>query len=185
MSKTVSQVAALWLFAIVMTCTQSAWAVVIDFESAPIGTDQTSIYLEEGFRLTTIVGDYDIYASDSFIGDGQYLALERTNSGTEQSRVRIDMFGALFNFESLLSSSFGGRITFSDGATELFGDFISEPVTVAFSGHTNLSWIELSSRSNDYLRVDNINLSVPEPRLLFITSLGLVCLASVRFGKHA
>ncbi len=184
MKTTVSRFAALSLIAITMTFMQSAGAVIIDFESAPLGADQTASYYEDGFRLSTVVGEYDINISDSFIGDGQYLALERTQQGSQQSRIRIDMYGSLFNFESLVSSSFGGRITFSDGATELFGDFVSEPVTVSFSGHTNLTWIELSSRSNDYLRVDNISFSVPEPTLLVLSSIGLICLGTVRLLRR-
>jgi hypothetical protein len=179
MKKSNDVLIALVLFAAGMTCLQSAGAAIIDFESAALGTDQTATYVEDGFRVTAMVGDYDIYASDSFIGDGQYLALERTST-LEQSSVRIDMFGSLFDFESLVSSSFGGRITFSDGTSELFGDFVTEPVTVALSGHTGLTWIELSSRSNDFLRVDNISFSVPEPSLFLLSMLGLACLGLVR-----
>lgn len=157
----------------------TAHATVIDFESATLGTDQTNNYIEDGFRLSTVVGDYDIYPSDAFIGEGRYLALERTDT-LEQSKVRIDMFGGLFDFVSLMSSSFGGRISFSDGTSELFGDFLSEPVTVAFSGHTNLTWIELSSRSNDFLRVDNITFCVPEPSRLILAAFGLAGLGFAR-----
>jgi hypothetical protein len=185
MKMTAIRIAALSLIAITMTFLRTAGAVIIDFESAPLGSDQTANYFEDGFRLSTVIGEYDINMSDSFIGNGQYLALERTQQGSQQSRIRIDMYGSLFNFESLVSSSFGGRITFSDGGTELFGDFISEPVTVLFAGHTNLTWIELSSRSNDYLRVDNISFSVPEPTLLILSSIGLACLGAIRLIRHA
>ncbi|MCU7851533.1 MAG: PEP-CTERM sorting domain-containing protein [Candidatus Thiodiazotropha sp. (ex Monitilora ramsayi)] len=176
--------AAILLLAGSMALIPAAQAVVIDFESAIIGTDQTANYFEDGFRLSSIVGDYDVNPSDPFIGDGQYLALERTDD-LDQSKVRIDMFGALFDFESLVSSSFGGRITFSDGTSELFGDFPTQPVTVAFSGHTNLTWIELSSRSNDFLRVDNITFSVPEPSALVLMALGLTGVGFARLRKTA
>ncbi|MCU7844520.1 MAG: hypothetical protein KZQ93_11840 [Candidatus Thiodiazotropha sp. (ex Monitilora ramsayi)] len=184
MKMTTNGLAALLLVVVTTAFIQTAGAAIIDFESAALGTDQTSNYLEDGFRLSSVVGDYDIYPSDSFIGDGQYLALERTD-GLLQSTVRIDMFGSLFNFESLVSSSFGGRISFSDGGTELFGDFVTEPVTVAFPGHTNLTWIELTSRSNDFFRIDNITLSVPEPSLLILSAAGLFCLGLVRLGRQA
>lgn len=167
-----------------MALVPTAQAVVIDFESATIGTNQTASYLEDGFRLTSVVGEYDVNPSDSFIGDGQYLALERTNS-LDQSKVRIDMFGALFDFQSLVSSSFGGRIAFSDGTSELFGDFSTQPVMVTFSGHTNLTWIELSSRSNDFLRVDNITFSVPEPSALVLIAIGLTGLGITRLHKKS
>ncbi len=53
-------------------------------------------------------------------------------------------------------------------------------VTVAFSGHTNLTWIELSSRSNDFFRVDNITFNIPEPSILALTALGLTGLGFSR-----
>jgi hypothetical protein len=183
MMKMITNLLTLLLFVMVnMTYMQTAGAVVIDFESAPLGTDQTATYLEDGFRISVVVGDYDIYPSDSFIGAGQYLALERTDD-LEQSKIRIDLFGSLFNFESLVSSSFGGRISFSDGTTELFGDFPTEPVMVAYSGHTNLTWIELSSRSNDFLRLDNIVFSVPEPSLPGLLMISMACLGYIRLRR--
>ncbi len=185
MKKTSYRLSVMLLVTVSMTFMHAAQAVVIDFESATIGTDQTANYIEDGFQLSVLVGDYDMNPSDSFIGDGQYLALERTNNGIEQSTVKIDMFGALFDFQSLVSSSFGGRITFSDGTSELFGDFLSEPVTVAFSGHTNLTWIELSSRSNDFFRVDNLTFNIPEPSILALTALGLTGVGFARGRKTA
>ncbi|RLJ17358.1 hypothetical protein DJ031_13585 [bacterium endosymbiont of Escarpia laminata] len=50
MKKTSYGLSVMLLVTVSMTFMHAAQAVVIDFESATIGTDQTANYIEDGFR---------------------------------------------------------------------------------------------------------------------------------------
>src|SRR3989344_3001367 len=121
--------------------------VVIDFDSATTGGLLTADYLEDGYKMQSLSGHYDIVAAGG-TGNTQYLGLDTVSSSVSVVRftniagenfdlLSLDvMYTPSPNFEDqIVTSSAGGGMLLSAAGIQYF----SGP------SWTNLAWINISS----------------------------------------
>ena len=171
--------------------------VVIDFDSATTGGLLTADYLEDGYKMQSLSGHYDINSAGG-TGNTQYLGLD-TVVGPSSVVYFTNIAGENFNLLSLdvmytpdpnfplfeqqtITSSAGGSMSLSAAGIQNF----SGP------GWTNLAWINISSNvAIITLPVaagfDTITLqtAVPLPPALLLFGSGLMGLLGLACRKAA
>src|SRR3989344_634769 len=171
--------------------------VVIDFDSATTGSLLTADYLEDGYKMQSLSGHYDIFSAGG-TGNTQYLGLDTVVGPSSVVRF-TNIAGENFNLLSLdvmytpdpnfplfeqqtITSSAGGSMSLSAAGIQNF----SGP------GWTNLAWINISSNvAIITLPVaagfDTITLqtAVPLPPALLLFGSGLMGLLGLACRKAA
>jgi len=167
--------------------------VVIDFDSATTGGLLTADYLEDGYKMQSLSGHYDIVAAGG-TGNTQYLGLDTVSSSVSVVRftniagenfdlLSLDvMYTPSPNFEDqIVTSSAGGGMLLSAAGIQYF----SGP------SWTNLSWIDIRSTVPIVTLpiaagFDTITLqTVPLPPALLLFGSGLMGLLGLARRKAA
>src|SRR3989344_1709335 len=167
--------------------------VVIDFDSATTGGLLTADYLEDGYKMQSLSGHYDIVAAGG-TGHTQYLGLDTVSSSVSVVRftniagenfdlLSLDvMYTPSPNFEDqIVTSSAGGGMLLSAAGIQYF----SGP------SWTNLSWIDIRSTVPIVTLpiaagFDTITLqTVPLPPALLLFGSGLMGLLGLARRKAA
>lgn len=164
--------------------------VTIDFGGATPGTLLTAGYIEDGFRMDSVSGHYDIF-SNGGTGNSPYLGLDRiglTDSIVEFTHTGGQLFNLLsldvmyaanpnFGEFQILTSSAGGNVLLSTTGIQTF----SGP------SWTNLSWIRLNGQVDvEYPGFDSITLqTVPIPATFWLFGSGLIAVLGLSKSKRA
>lgn len=164
-------------------------ATVIDFNSASIGVFLTEDYTEDGYRVQSTAGHYDILIGEDEPGNTNYLNIDTALTGPI-STARIDYFGELFDLLSLDVVDAGGTLTSSAGGTL---DLASTGAK-SFSGAdwSNLEWVDFTTIEppEALTGIDNIALqpseaaTVPEYSSLFVPGLLALGIVASRQKKR-
>lgn len=177
----IKQMKTLATLALVFGISPTASAIILDFDSAAQSTFQTGAYVEDGFQITRLDGHYDIFGGGT--GGTNYFNIDTVGDATYglTSTMRIESLSGIFSLNSLdvilanglldgtLTSSNGGSATLSVAGNWTFGG----------ATWTDISWFEFSVGPDygglaKYAGIDTIDVSVsvPEPTILMLLSLG-------------
>ena len=165
----------------------AANAAVIDFNSATPRMDLTAPYFEDGVRMDSLTGHYDILSGIT-PGATNFLNIDfDTTSGTASTVRFTFVSGVLFDLLSLdfIVDIGGGTLTTSNGGVVDFALLSIGPQNFFGPLFTNLAFVDFSTTGAG-IGVDTINLKpVSEPGSIGLLGLALAGIAwgRRRYGK--